>query len=73
MVCAIDVPATGMNIKHMMMDRGVTVKELSAILGFTTGTAIYKWFYGQNLPTVDNLLIISRVLGVKIDDIIIVM
>ncbi len=69
--CTIDILATGQNIKRLMLAKGMTVKDLKKALGFTTGQAIYKWFHGQSLPTLDNILIVSKMLGATIDEIII--
>ena len=33
--------------------------------------AIYKWQHGDNIPSVDNLIILADVLGVSMDDIIV--
>jgi len=67
----IDINATGKNIKKMMIDHGMTVKDMQKVFGFTTGQAIYKWFHGKSLPTIDNMVVIAKMFNVKIDDIII--
>jgi transcriptional regulator with XRE-family HTH domain len=41
------------------------------MLGFTTPQAIYKWQHGRALPTLDNLVALAAVFGVKIDDILV--
>ena len=43
----INVSATGERIKNMMQDRGLTVKDVQAVCGFTTPQAVYKWIHGQ--------------------------
>ena len=48
------------------------MRELQEIFGFATPQAIYKWQRGVVLPTVDNLVILSRVLGVPVDEILVV-
>ena len=67
----IDMTATGMNITRMRMNAGLTVKDLQDIFGFSTPQAIYKWQRGTALPTVDNLVVLATVFGVRIDDILI--
>lgn len=49
----------------------LTVKDLQDIFGFSTPQAIYKWQRGTALPTVDNLVVLATVFGVRIDDILI--
>ena len=68
---AIDMMATGKNITKLRQDAGLTVKELQKMFGFTTPQAIYKWQHGTAMPTVDNLVVLAVVFGVRIDDIIV--
>ena len=67
----VDVAKTGQNIEQLMENKDVTVKDVQKYLGFTTTQAIYKWFWGMNLPSVDNLVALSVFFGVKIDDLIV--
>ena len=67
----IDPTATGSNITRLRIHAGLTVKDLQDIFGFSTPQAIYKWQRGAALPTVDNLVVLAAVLGVRIDDILI--
>ena len=67
----IDMTATGNNINRMSINAGLTVKDLQDIFGFSTPQAIYKWQRGTALPTVDNLVVLATVFGVRIDDILI--
>ena len=67
----IDVTATGININTLRINAGLTVKDLQDIFGFKTPQAIYKWQRGTALPTVDNLVVLAAVFGVRIDDILI--
>ena len=68
----IDVEATGENIARLRLQRGLSVRDLQTALGFATPQAIYKWQKGQSLPTLDNLVILSEILDVPIDNILIV-
>lgn len=68
----INMQATGQNIKRMMKDRGMTVKDVQEIFGFTTTQAVYKWIWGKTLPSIDNMVVIAKIFNVKIDDIIII-
>ncbi len=67
----IDMTATGINITRMRVNAGMTVRDLQDIFGFTTPQAIYKWQRGTALPTVDNLVVLAAVFGVRIEDILI--
>jgi len=65
----IDMTATGINITRMRIAAGLTVKDVQDVFGFSTPQAIYKW--QRALPTVDNLVVLAAIFGVKIDDILI--
>ena len=67
----IDLQATGKQIKTLMGASGITVRDLQEIFCFYYPQAVYAWLCGRNLPTVDNLLILSELFGVTIDQIVI--
>ena len=67
----IDMVRTGQNINRLRRLAGVSVRDLQDVFGFATPQAIYKWQQGAALPTIDNLVVLAAVLGVKIDDILI--
>lgn len=69
---AIDMAATGRNIIKLREAAGLTVRDLQDIFGFTTPQAIYKWQHGTAMPTIDNLVVLSVVFGVSIDEIIVI-
>ena len=68
----IDVEATGQNIMRLREEAGLSVRELQIIFGFSTPQAIYKWQNGRAMPTIDNLVMLSAIFGVKMDDIVVV-
>ena len=67
----IDMIKTGRNITRLRKKAGLTVKELQEAFGFATHQAVYKWQRGTSLTTVDNLLVLSVLLGVSLDELII--
>jgi transcriptional regulator with XRE-family HTH domain len=68
----IDLQATGKNIKRLREKAGLSVRDLQTVFEFETPQAIYKWQWGFCLPTIENLIILSRVLDTPIDAIIII-
>lgn len=68
----IDMKATGMNIKTMIKNKGFKIADVQARCGFNTPQAIFKWFRGDAVPTIDNMIIIADMFGVTIDQIIVV-
>lgn len=67
----IDMVKTGKNINRLRKEAGISVKDLQDVFGFGTPQAIYKWQHGTTLPTIDNLVVLAAVLGVTIDDILV--
>lgn len=72
MVPTINMEATGRNIRSLREKAGLTVKDIQDIFGFATPQAIYKWQRGTAMPTLDNLVVLSVVLEVTIDEILVV-
>ena len=67
----IDVVSTGRNIAALRKARGLTVRDLQVFFGFENPQAIYKWQQGKCLPSVDNLLALSVLLDIPMDEILI--
>ena len=68
----INTNATGKRIRELRKQHGLKVKEVQELLGLSTDQAVYKWESGSSMPTIDNLVVLSRVLQTKIDDILVI-
>ena len=62
---------TGVRIRSLLVENGLSVSELQNKMELDSPQAVYKWLNGTNLPTVDNLHRLSRILGVPIEEILI--
>ncbi|MBE6028862.1 MAG: helix-turn-helix transcriptional regulator [Clostridiales bacterium] len=71
MLPTIDMVATGNNITRLREQAGMTVRDLQDVFGFASPQAIYKWQNGISMPTVDNLIVLSAVLNVTVEDIVV--
>ena len=69
---AIDMVKTGQNIRNLRIQAGLSVKDLQNVFGFSTPQALYKWQHGTALPTIDNMVVLAAVFGVKGDDILVI-
>ncbi|MCR5774238.1 MAG: helix-turn-helix domain-containing protein [Lachnospiraceae bacterium] len=67
----IDMEATGRRIKELRKQHHLKVEEIAEFMGFESEQAIYKWQRGESLPKIENLFALSRIFGIKVDDIII--
>ena len=68
----VDTVATGQNIDRLRIAAGMSVRDMQMVFGFATPQAIYKWIRGTSMPTIDNLVILAAMLGVTLDEIVIV-
>lgn len=67
LISGLNMIATGKRISQLIDSSGLTDKELAGILGLSV-QSINKWRHGYNLPDTENLYMLSRILGVKVDD-----
>ena len=63
---------TGKRIKQLLQDHGNKVKDIQGAMGFETPQAVYKWLSGKSLPSLDNFVILSRLLNTSIEDILVI-
>ena len=65
----INMRTTGDRIRRMRIAAGLSVRELSKMLCLSDVQAVYKWQRGESLPSLDNLVLLSMIFHVPIDDI----
>lgn len=68
----VDAEATGVRLRELFNDAGMSIRDVQSVLGFTTPQAIYKWVHGKSLPSIDNLVVLSAVLDVPMNEIVVV-
>lgn len=68
----IDMCKTGERITMLRKAKGLSVRDVQAFFGFETPQAVYKWQHGTALPTVDNLVALAVLLGVPVDELLVV-
>lgn len=66
----IDMKGTGNKIRDMRKKSGMTIKQIQDACGISAA-AVCKWQNGQALPSIDNLLILSILWNVKMDDLVV--
>lgn len=67
----IDLPATGRRIEKSRKAAGLSVKDVQTYFGFEYPQAVYKWQHGECLPSVDNLLALSRLFETPMEDLLV--
>ena len=63
---------TGKRIKRLLLEQGYTIREIQGAFGFENPQAIYNWISGKSLPSLDNFIILSRLLHTTIEDILVI-
>ena len=66
----IDMKGTGNKIRDMRKKSGMTIKQIQDACGISAA-AVCNWQNGQALPSIDNLLILSVLWNVKMDDLVV--
>lgn len=67
----IDLAATGRSIERRRKAAGLSVRDVQTYFGFEYPQAVYKWQHGDCLPSVDNLLALSHLLRVPMEDLLV--
>lgn len=68
---SIDQAKTGLILKMMLKAAGYDVKYIQEYLHFSCPQSIYRWFRGKALPSVENLCALSKLLGVHMEDLLV--
>ena len=63
---------TGKRIKQLLQDNGYKVKDIQGAMGYEAPQVVYKWLSGKSLPSLDNFVILSRLLNTSIEDILVI-
>ena len=66
----IDLRATGRAIKNKREAAGLTVQDIQNYFGFEYPQAIYAWEQGKNIPSIDNLLVLSNLFACRVEEIV---
>lgn len=67
----IDKEKTGQRLKRIMKRRGLTPRDVQEYLSLSCVQTVYRWFMGINIPSIDNLYALSRLLGTDMDDMVV--
>ncbi len=68
--CKIDPVKTGEKIKSYIGRSNIQIKDLARMMSVSQ-QAIYKWICGESLPSLENIVLLSSILSVPLDDLII--
>lgn len=63
---------TGRHIKPLLKEKGIHRERHSGGDGVEYPQAVYKWLFGRNLLTLDNFIILRKLLNTSIEDILVI-
>ena len=67
----IDTKRTGARLRKICREYRISVRDIQAFAHLASNQAVYSWFNGKALPSVDNFFALSRLTGIPIDNMII--
>lgn len=67
----IDMEKTGIKLRRYADSFGYSVKDIQQYLGLSCPQSIYRWFKGGILPSVDNLLRLSELFHVHMEELLV--
>ena len=68
--CKIDPVKTGEKIKSYIGRSNIQIKDLARMMSVSQ-QAVYKWICGESLPSLENIVLLSSILNVPLDDLIV--
>lgn len=67
----LNIYDTGLNIRMIRKEKKISVISLADAMGISV-QSVYKWERGDAMPTIDNLVVLSRIFDMPINDILVV-
>lgn len=67
----LDAVLTGQKIHNAIKQSGYSIRELQEMLSLSCPQPIYRWIKGRTLPSIDNLYMLSRILGVHMEELLV--
>ncbi|MCD8347829.1 MAG: helix-turn-helix domain-containing protein [Lachnospiraceae bacterium] len=67
----IDAVETGKRLRYLSREKGISVQKIQHSLGLASNQAVYEWFNGKSLPTLNNFFALSWLLHTPMEDMLI--
>ena len=68
---SIDIIETGKHLKKLAQRSGYGVKDIQQYLGLSCPQPVYRWYKGVILPSVDNLLRLSELYRIHMEELLV--
>jgi len=67
----IDTVETGKHLRFLSHQKDISVQEIQRCLGLASNQAVYEWFNGKSLHTLNNFFALSRLFHTPMEDMLI--
>lgn len=67
----IDAKQTGEWLRYLCKRKGIAVTEIQEKLKISSNQAIYAWFNGRTLPSLNNLYALSDFMSMSVNDMVV--
>ena len=68
---SINMKKTGLKLQRMSEQNGYSVKDIQNYLCLSCPQSVYRWYKGSILPSVDNLLRLSELFHVHMEELLV--
>ena len=68
---SIDMRITGLKLQKFARQNGYSVKDIQKYLRLSCPQPVYRWYKGSILPSVDNLLRLSELFHVHMEELLV--
>ena len=68
---SIDMKRTGLKLQEFARQNGYSVKDIQEYLCLSCPQPVYRWYKGSILPSVDNLLRLSELFHVHMEELLV--
>lgn len=68
----LDMQATGRRIRELRQEHRISIQTLRERMQLESVQAIYKWERGASVPSLDNLILLSKILETPIESILVI-
>ena len=68
---SINIRKTGIRLKRLAETKGYSVRDIQEYLGLSCPQSIYRWYKGIILPSIDNLLRLSELYDMHMEELLV--
>lgn len=62
---------TGKRIRKLIVERGMTARDVQEAMNLDSPQAVYRWMYGDTLPSLENAVLLGQLLEIPLDAILV--